>query len=67
MLTLRAVMSNGDFDEYWRHHLAREHERPYPAPRVRGESQAGMPGRYSQTTRRESSTVLLARLRLVSG
>jgi hypothetical protein len=30
VLTLRAVISNGDFDEYWRFHLAREHERLYP-------------------------------------
>ena len=30
VLTLRAVISNGDFDEYWRYHLAREHQRLYP-------------------------------------
>jgi hypothetical protein len=24
------VISNGDFDEYWRFHLAREHQRLYP-------------------------------------
>jgi hypothetical protein len=30
ILTLRAVTSNGDFDEYWRYHLAREHQRLYP-------------------------------------
>jgi hypothetical protein len=30
VLTLRAVISNGDFDEYWRFHLAREHQRLYP-------------------------------------
>ena len=30
VLTLRAVISNGDFEEYWRFHLAREHERLYP-------------------------------------
>jgi hypothetical protein len=27
MLTLRAVISNGDFGEDWRFHLAREHRR----------------------------------------
>jgi len=27
VLTLRAVISNGDFGEYWRFHLAREHQR----------------------------------------
>jgi hypothetical protein len=27
VLTLRAVISNGDFDEYWRFHLARESTR----------------------------------------
>jgi hypothetical protein len=30
VLTLRAVTSNGDFEEYWRYHLAREHQRLYP-------------------------------------
>lgn len=30
VLTLRAVISNGDFGEYWRFHLAREHQRLYP-------------------------------------
>ena len=30
ILTLRAVISNGDFDEYWRFHLAAEHQRRYP-------------------------------------
>ena len=30
VLTLRAVISNGDFEEYWHFHLAREHQRLYP-------------------------------------
>jgi hypothetical protein len=30
VLTLRAVISNGDFEEYWRFHLASEHQRLYP-------------------------------------
>jgi hypothetical protein len=30
ILTLRAVISNGDFDDYWRFHLDREHQRLYP-------------------------------------
>jgi hypothetical protein len=30
VLTLRAVISNGDFEEYWRFHLARQHQRLYP-------------------------------------
>ena len=30
ILTLRAVISNGDLEEYWRFHLAREHQRLYP-------------------------------------
>ena len=30
VLTLRAVISNGDFEEYGRFHLAREHQRLYP-------------------------------------
>ena len=29
--TLRAVICNGDFGEYWRFHLTREHERLHPA------------------------------------
>lgn len=32
ILELRALKDNGDFEEYWRHHLAREHERLYPTP-----------------------------------
>ena len=27
VLKLRAVIANGDFDQYWRYHLRREHER----------------------------------------
>jgi hypothetical protein len=30
VLTLRAVISNGDFQKYWRFHLQREHQRLYP-------------------------------------
>jgi hypothetical protein len=30
ILTLRAVISNGDFCQYWRYHLAKEHQRLYP-------------------------------------
>jgi hypothetical protein len=30
VLTLRAVISNGDFEQYWDYHLAREHQRLYP-------------------------------------
>ena len=30
VLTLRAVISTGDFDEYRRFHLAREHQKLYP-------------------------------------
>jgi hypothetical protein len=31
ILTMRAVISNGDFEEYWRFHLAREHQQLYSA------------------------------------
>ena len=31
ILKLRALRSNGDFDEYWRHHLARERDRVHEA------------------------------------
>nr|WP_272902857.1 ISKra4 family transposase [Streptomyces sp. BA2] len=30
VLKLRAVAANGDLDAYWKHHLAREHQRLYP-------------------------------------
>jgi hypothetical protein len=30
VLTLRAVISNGDFEEYWRFHLECDHQRLYP-------------------------------------
>jgi len=30
VLRLRAIVSNGDLDPYWRFHAAREHERLYP-------------------------------------
>ena len=30
VLTLRAVIANGDLQEYWRFHLACEHQRLYP-------------------------------------
>ncbi len=31
ILKLRALTANGDFDDYWRYHLRREHERIYHA------------------------------------
>jgi len=30
ILTLRAVIANGDYEDYWRYHLACEHQRLYP-------------------------------------
>jgi hypothetical protein len=30
VLTLPAIISNGDFEEYWRFRLAREHQRLHP-------------------------------------
>lgn len=32
VLKLRVLNDNGDFEEYWCYHLAREHERLYPTP-----------------------------------
>jgi len=32
VLRLRALVSNGDLDTYWRFHAAREHARLYPTP-----------------------------------
>ncbi len=31
ILKLRALISNGDFDEYWAFHLRREHQRIHQA------------------------------------
>lgn len=33
VLTMRAVIANGDFEEYWRFHLECEHQRLYPGVR----------------------------------
>ncbi|MFD4630296.1 ISKra4 family transposase [Streptomyces sp. NPDC058284] len=32
VLQLRALITNGDFEDYWIFHAAREHERLYPSP-----------------------------------
>ncbi|MFF5020228.1 hypothetical protein [Streptomyces sp. NPDC001165] len=32
VLRLRTLVANGDLDDYWRFHTAREHQRLYPAP-----------------------------------
>jgi hypothetical protein len=32
VLRLGTLIDNGDFDTYWRHHTAREHQRLYLAP-----------------------------------
>ena len=31
ILTLRAVVANGDFTNYWHYHQQQEHHRTYPA------------------------------------
>ena len=31
VLILRAIVANGDFNDYWRHHQQQEHHRAYPA------------------------------------
>ena len=38
VLALRATVTNGDFDDYWRYHQQQEHHRTYPA----GSSQASL-------------------------
>ena len=35
VLTLRATVTNGDFDDYWRYHQQQEHRRIYPASTTR--------------------------------
>ncbi|AZP14776.1 ISKra4 family transposase [Streptomyces aquilus] len=32
VLQLRALITNGDFEDYWRYHAVREHQRLYPSP-----------------------------------
>jgi hypothetical protein len=32
VLQLRALITNGDFEDYWVFHAAREHQRLYPSP-----------------------------------
>lgn len=32
ILQLRALITNGDFEDYWNFHAAREHQRLYPSP-----------------------------------
>ncbi|CAM5529137.1 ISKra4-like element ISSri1 family transposase OS=Streptomyces rimosus subsp. rimosus (strain ATCC / DSM 40260 / JCM 4667 / NRRL 2234) OX=1265868 GN=SRIM_041735 PE=4 SV=1 [Streptomyces rimosus subsp. rimosus] len=32
ILRLRALITNGDFEDYWIFHAAREHQRLYPSP-----------------------------------
>jgi hypothetical protein len=41
ILTPRAVIANGDFEDYWRYHLTQQHQRLYP-----GTAQ----GRYTLST-----------------
>jgi hypothetical protein len=36
VLRLRAIVTNGDFDEYWRFHLAQEHERNHESRYANG-------------------------------
>jgi hypothetical protein len=43
VLKLRALISNGDFDAYWHHHLAREHHRTYGSPDQGGHTLAAWP------------------------
>ncbi len=33
ILKLRAIITNGDFDEYWVYHLAQEHQHATPRTR----------------------------------
>jgi hypothetical protein len=34
ILTLRATVTNGDYNDYWRHHQQQEHHRTYPASTI---------------------------------
>jgi hypothetical protein len=47
ILTLRAVISNGDFEEYWRFHLTREHQRLYPG--ITRDNTRSAPGRPARS------------------
>lgn len=35
VLTLRAITTNGDLDNYWHHHQQQEHHHTYPTPTTR--------------------------------
>lgn len=37
VLKLRATISNGDFDDYWKFHLEREHDRVHRSRYVNGQ------------------------------
>jgi hypothetical protein len=51
ILTLRAVIANGDFDYYWRYHLAKEHQWP-PTPTAPARSRAPTAKSSAATARR---------------
>jgi hypothetical protein len=50
VLTLRAVISNGDFEEYWRFHLACEHQRLYPGTGQGQHTLGALPASSLQTS-----------------
>jgi hypothetical protein len=56
------VISNGDFDQYWRFHLGREHQRLYPGA-AQGEYALGEPATASpaMALRKRSANPLMAR------
>jgi hypothetical protein len=63
VLTLRAVLSNGDFEEYWRFHLAQEHQRLYPGTAqgrvARGDLTPGLPQNPGVTVSRHRALLIL--------
>jgi hypothetical protein len=50
VLTLRAVISNSDFEEYWRFHLACEHQRLYPGTGQGQHTLGALPASSLQTS-----------------
>ena len=70
---LRAVISNGDFEEYWRFHLEREHQRLHPGtPRAsthsaRNPSSSCPPGRHPRSTARRGRVAAGVHFNVIPG
>ena len=62
---MRAVISNGDFEEYWRFHLEREHQRLHPGTTQGQYTLAALPASLQTSCTHLSMTNVFALLRLL--